>query len=142
MHACVRVCVCTPTPLMAQPDPSFKSSIILQQGSCVALTYSLHLIQLNLPPCSARQANRWAISRPGHREACPVSSLFTCRSFLNLSMTISGTPLQITLVGHTVSTRQESLAHCQLPSLGLAKSTDHPVLARVRVCVEEAEVGE
>lgn len=71
-----------------------------------------------------------------------MSSLFTCRSFLNLSMTISGTPLQITLVGHTVSTRQESLAHCQLPSLGLAKSTDHPVLARVRVCVEEAEVGE
>lgn len=45
-------------------------------------------------------------------------------------------------ISHTISTYQEGQPCRQLPSLVLAKRTDHPVPACVHVCVEEAEVGE
>lgn len=145
MCVCARVCVCKYAcvliPPVAQPDPSFQSSI-LQQGSCVTLTHPSHLTWLTFPPGAVRQANRWAISQQGHWKVCLVPSLFTSRAFPDFSITGSGTPVQSTVVSHMVSTCQEGQPHCQLPSLVLAKRTDRPVLACVHVCVEEAEVGE
>ena len=107
----------------------------------MALTCSSHLVQLTLPPCSARQAVRWAISCQGHWEA-HGALLIHLEGFPELVHNCLRHPVQITVVSHMISTCQEGQPRCWLPSLVLAERTDHPVLAYVHVCVEEAEVGE
>lgn len=106
----------------------------------MASTPSLHLAQLNLPPCSAGQAGPCAVSRRG-REPCPVGSLFAHRSLLNSSSPSQHPSTNRGSRSHRLPTPREP-APLPAACLVLAERTDHPVLVCARVCAEEAEVGE